>query len=456
MGRHQHKSALAGWLLSGEERGDPAVFVGRDDTLIHNDGDLADPDQVRLIQGAASAVASLRGLGYKIVVVTNQAGVARGSFTEADVHATHRRIAELVHELAGATIDRFYYCPYHREGRVRRYARDHPWRKPNPGMLLQAAEELDLDLAQCWMVGDQARDIEAGRAAGTRTLLIRPSGEVKPGLTPDLTAASLTEAARMIAQHPHGPEPTGAGEGRARAAEAVHEGAARRLSPPDAPAAAPAVDRGFSDVGTPPWGGRSASPTTGADPDEATRARNRARDGLPHAADACRDTTSSVEADVSRRGEEIASACVAETGRATDGRRSETPTATTGASPPEASEGEPRAGATPDGPSTGRSGATEPASEEARPTGSRDERPTDREIHGLLNQILRELKAQRVSEGDFSYASLLALVGQMLVGACALFGLMYYDRPVLFGQWFAGAILLQLVVITLLQMNRPR
>src|SRR5690606_40470943 len=115
-----------------------AVFLDRDNTIIHNDGDLGDPEQVFLIQGAASAIASLRGLNFKIIVVTNQGGVARGKYTEADVEKTNQRVADLVKAASGANIDRFYYCPYHPLGTVEQYKQEHEWRKPAPGMILQA------------------------------------------------------------------------------------------------------------------------------------------------------------------------------------------------------------------------------------------------------------------------------------------------------------------------------
>ncbi|MDX1683087.1 MAG: HAD family hydrolase, partial [Phycisphaeraceae bacterium] len=199
----------------------PAVFLDRDNTLIHNDGDLGDPDEVRLIQGAASAIASLRGLGYRIVVITNQGGVARGKYGEEDVEAVHARINEMVEKSTGATIDRFYYCPYHPEGSVKKYAREHPWRKPQPGMLKQAAEDLGIDLTQSWMIGDALRDIEAGRAVGARTILLtqdaqeipafdeRPAvveeeGEAGEGaeqpVRPHHVARRLIEAVRIVAQ----------------------------------------------------------------------------------------------------------------------------------------------------------------------------------------------------------------------------------------------------------------
>jgi len=176
-----------------------AIFLDRDNTIIHNEGDLGNPEDVRLIRGAAHAVGSLRQLGYRIIVVSNQGGVARGLYGERDVDAVHERIAQMVYDSAGAVIDRFYYCPFHPEGTVTEYAREHPWRKPQPGMLLEAARSLDLDLRECWMVGDQERDIEAGRAAGCQTILITRKTSVTTRA--DFQAASLAEAAAIIAQN---------------------------------------------------------------------------------------------------------------------------------------------------------------------------------------------------------------------------------------------------------------
>ncbi len=176
-----------------------AIFLDRDNTIIHNDDDLGKPEEVRLIRGAAHAIGSLRQLGYRIIVVSNQGGVARGLYTERDVDAVHERIAQMVYDSAGAIIDRFYYCPFHPEGTVKEYAREHPWRKPQPGMLLEAARSLELDLRECWMVGDQERDIEAGRAAGCQTILITRKTSVTTRA--DFQAATLAEAAAIIAQN---------------------------------------------------------------------------------------------------------------------------------------------------------------------------------------------------------------------------------------------------------------
>ena len=190
---------------SAESR-ERAVFLDRDNTLIHNDGDLGDPQRVQMIDGAARAMALLGGLGYRIIVVSNQGGVARGKYMESDVDRVHERIADLVRGESGATIDRFYFCPFHPQATVERYRREHPWRKPNPGMLLQAAEDFGLELGKCWMIGDQPRDVEAGHTVGTRTILIAgPASAGASSVPPDFTARTIAEAAQIIAREDHDP-----------------------------------------------------------------------------------------------------------------------------------------------------------------------------------------------------------------------------------------------------------
>lgn len=179
---------------------EPAVFLDRDNTLIANDGDLGDPALVRLLPGVPAALRALRDAGFRLVVVTNQAGVARGRYSEDDVDAVHQRIAELVDRESGGgdLIDRFYYCPYHPEATVDEYRRDHSWRKPNAGMLLQAARDMKLDLGRCWMIGDQPRDMEAGRRAGCRTILIGPAASETQKPAPDALAPDFGAAARIV------------------------------------------------------------------------------------------------------------------------------------------------------------------------------------------------------------------------------------------------------------------
>ena len=175
-----------------------AVFIDRDGTIILNDGDLGDPERVELLPGAAGAMRSLRQSGYALVVVTNQGGVARGKYDEAAVHATHERLEQVLRRETGlgAVVDAFYFCPFHPEGTVERYRREHPWRKPAPGMLLEAAREHALDLGASWMIGDQERDAQAGAAAGCRSILI---GAPNAASDADFFAHDLAEAALRIA-----------------------------------------------------------------------------------------------------------------------------------------------------------------------------------------------------------------------------------------------------------------
>lgn len=178
-----------------------AVFLDRDHTLIEDPGYLGDPDKVRLLPGVELAVQSLSRAGYLLVVVTNQSGVARGLITVEQVEAVHEEIQQQLSRRAGR-IDAFYYCPYHPEGKIEEFRRDSDLRKPKPGMLLQAARELDIDLAGSWMVGDSARDIEAGKAAGVRTVRVRRPGDSAGGESPaqaaDHTVRNLVDAARTI------------------------------------------------------------------------------------------------------------------------------------------------------------------------------------------------------------------------------------------------------------------
>ena len=178
-----------------------AVFLDRDNTLIKNNGDLGEPDAVELIDGVPEGLCALNDAGYSLVVVSNQGGVARGVFSEQDVDAVHQRIAELIDETAATgedIISRFYYCPYHPEGVIAEYRREHAWRKPSPGMLLQAASDMGLDLARSWMVGDQPRDVDAGRAAGCRTILLSADANRAADTDPTATAPTFAEAVATI------------------------------------------------------------------------------------------------------------------------------------------------------------------------------------------------------------------------------------------------------------------
>lgn len=186
----------------------PAVFFDRDNTLIVSDGYLGDPSKVVLVDGAADAVARARSLGYAVVVFSNQSGVARGMFAEDDVHRVNARVDEmLLDQNPSAVIDRHEFCPYHPEGTVEPYAKESDLRKPKPGMILQAAEKLALDLARSWVVGDAPRDIESGKAAGCKTIWYKDP-KLPPSMAarelmlvvPDAVVSSLKEATDVIAR----------------------------------------------------------------------------------------------------------------------------------------------------------------------------------------------------------------------------------------------------------------
>jgi D-glycero-D-manno-heptose 1,7-bisphosphate phosphatase len=168
----------------------PAVFLDRDDTLIEcrwlpppappaRPGDLIDPALVRPLPGVAGALSALASAGLALVVVSNQGVVARGGATLEQVEAVNERLRQAIIEAGGPGLDAVYFCPYHPEGSVPRFSREHPWRKPAPGMILAAAAELALDLSRSWLVGDAERDVQAGLAAGLpteRCLLIGEGG----------------------------------------------------------------------------------------------------------------------------------------------------------------------------------------------------------------------------------------------------------------------------------------
>jgi D-glycero-D-manno-heptose 1,7-bisphosphate phosphatase len=173
----------------------PAVFLDRDGTLTLECGYVTRPDQLRLLPGAAQAVIALRAAGFACIVVTNQSAVGRGLMTEADLADVHDELHRQM-RAEGAALDGLYYCPAERDV-------DHPERKPAPGMLIRAARDLGIDLAQSWMVGDSARDVLAGRAAGCRGCILVRSGhdvtETLPLLDAgDFSATDVAEAAQLI------------------------------------------------------------------------------------------------------------------------------------------------------------------------------------------------------------------------------------------------------------------
>jgi D-glycero-D-manno-heptose 1,7-bisphosphate phosphatase len=187
-----------------------AVFLDRDNTLVEDPGYISHPSQIKLLPGAAAALAQLRKMGFRLIVVSNQSGVARGIVTEETLAQIHHTLEKLLAD-EGVYLDAIYYCPFHPDGVIPKYRTESDLRKPAPGMLLEAAQKLDVDLAASWMIGDSYRDVEAGKRAGCKTILINnPAKPVTKNPTdpePDRQAVNIREAVNIIRMFERQPQP---------------------------------------------------------------------------------------------------------------------------------------------------------------------------------------------------------------------------------------------------------
>ncbi len=178
-----------------------AVFLDKDGTLIEDVPYNVAPALIRLTAGAGEALRRLQDAGYRLIVVSNQSGVARGLFTEEALRPVEAHLKALLAEY-GVALDGFYYCPHHPTGTIPQYAVQCECRKPAPGMLLQAAADHGITLEQSWMVGDILNDIEAGRRAGCRTILLDNGNETEwelgPMRLPHCIVSDLGAAAEQI------------------------------------------------------------------------------------------------------------------------------------------------------------------------------------------------------------------------------------------------------------------
>jgi len=145
--------------------------LDRDGTIIEDVGYLSDLCQIRILPGAVEAIRLLNSNGFKVIIVTNQAGVAKGHLSERKLQEINAMLMETMSD-QGAHVEKIYYCPHHIEGTIEEYKKECSWRKPNPGMLKEAAREYDIDTANSFMVGDKTSDIEAGQRAGCRTIVV--------------------------------------------------------------------------------------------------------------------------------------------------------------------------------------------------------------------------------------------------------------------------------------------
>jgi len=178
-----------------------AIFLDKDGTLLDDVPFNVDPRRMRFADSAPQALARFAALGVPLIVVSNQAGVALGRFDAARLHAVRRRLAEMFAS-CGASLADAYFCPHHPQGSVAAYACACDCRKPSPGLLQRAAREHALDLRRSWMIGDILDDVEAGRRAGCRSVLVCNGNETEwrdgPLRRPDHLVRNLAEAAGLI------------------------------------------------------------------------------------------------------------------------------------------------------------------------------------------------------------------------------------------------------------------
>lgn len=180
-----------------------AIFIDKDGTLIHDIPYNVDPTLLRFNTGAVEALKIFSRMGFALFVVSNQSGIARGFFTESDLHHLRRNLTERL-KARGVTLDAFLFCPHHPDGSVAPYNIECSCRKPKPGMILRAAGQYDLDLSRSWMIGDILNDVEAGNRAGCKTILLNKGHEtewVTSGYRkPTVIVSSFEEAAKAIMQ----------------------------------------------------------------------------------------------------------------------------------------------------------------------------------------------------------------------------------------------------------------
>lgn len=178
-----------------------AVFLDKDGTLIEDVPYNVDPELFKLTPGAIEGLRLLQKAGYKLIVITNQSGVARGYFPESALIAVEDGLRQLLAQ-EGICLEGFYYCPHHPDGVIPEFAMVCECRKPAPGLLLQAADKQNINLHSSWFIGDILNDVEAGHYAGCKTILINNGNETEwelsPIRTPDFMVADLIKAAQVI------------------------------------------------------------------------------------------------------------------------------------------------------------------------------------------------------------------------------------------------------------------
>lgn len=177
-----------------------AIFLDRDGTLVHPAHYPSRQEDLLLYDGICPELQTLQQAGFRLVVITNQSGIARGYFTEADLQVMHEYLRREL-ERCGVFLDGIYHCPHHPDGVIPELSIRCECRKPQPGMILQAAADLELDLQRSWLIGDILDDVEAGNRAGCRTILVDLGTEQPPptrARIPAFIARDTVHALRII------------------------------------------------------------------------------------------------------------------------------------------------------------------------------------------------------------------------------------------------------------------
>ena len=197
------KSKIWWGLLQEEITMERAVFLDRDGTIIEDVGYLGECGKIKFLPRVSEAIKLLNENGFKVIVTTNQSGVARGYFTEETVREINRYIQESLAK-QGALIDKTYYCPHHIEGIIREYRKECHCRKPNSGMIEEATREFGIDLKGSFVIGDKISDIEAGHRAGCKTILLAsedpPNNDKEKAVISNHTALDLYEAVKWLVE----------------------------------------------------------------------------------------------------------------------------------------------------------------------------------------------------------------------------------------------------------------
>ncbi|MBI5476385.1 MAG: HAD family hydrolase [Ignavibacteriales bacterium] len=180
------------------------IFLDRDGTIIEEVNYLSSPKELHLLPRSAEAIKIANDLGLKVIIATNQSGIARGILTEEQLEVIHNALIENLRR-NGANIDGVYYCPHHPDTGLPEYRKDCTCRKPKPGMILQASKDFEIEISKSYLIGDKAIDVETASACGTTSILVQTGygqEELKicrmKNIPVDYVAADLLDAIKFI------------------------------------------------------------------------------------------------------------------------------------------------------------------------------------------------------------------------------------------------------------------